>query len=94
MKYTNYLQILSNYQPNNHHNSYFTEILNNILSTKSYEIIVELFNEHNFTYTIHTINSTILQQFIDNKNDRNTLNNLLQQHLNTGGYEFDIKIYF
>ena len=94
MLYTNYIHILSNSQPNNHHTPHFTETLNNILSTKSYEIIVELFNEHNFTYKIHTINSTILQQFIDNKNDRNTLNNLLEQHLNTGGYEFDIKIYF
>ena len=94
MLYTNYLHILSNSKPNNHHTSHFTEILNNILSTKSYEIIVELFNEHNFTYKIHTINSTILQQFIDNKDDRDHLNYLIEQHLNTGGYEFDIKIYF
>ena len=94
MLYTNYIHILSNSKPNNHHTPHFTETLNNILSTKSYEIIVELFSEHNNTYKIHTINSTILQQFIDNKNDRNTLNNLLEQHLNTGGYEFDIKIYF
>ena len=94
MKYTNYIHILSNYKPNNHHNSHFTEILNNILSTKSYEIIVELFNEHNFTYKIHTINSTILEKFIDNKDDRNHLNYLIERYLNTGGYEFDIKIYF
>ena len=93
MTYTNNIQILSNYKPNNH-STEFTEILNNILSTKPHEIIVEIFQEHNHTFKIHTINSTILQQFIDNKNDRTTLNNLLLQHLNTGGYEFDIKIYF
>ena len=94
MLYTNYIHILSNSQPNNHHTPHFTKTLNNILSTKPYEIIVEIFQEHNHTFKIKTINSTILQQFIDNKNDRTTLNNLLNQHLNTGGYEFDIKIYF
>jgi len=94
MTYTNYIHILSNYQPNNHHNSHFTKTLNNILSTKPYEIIVEIFQEHNHTFKIKTINSTILEKFIDNKDDRTTLNNLLLQHLNTGGYEFDIKIYF
>jgi len=93
MKYTNNIQILSNYKPNNH-SSYFTEILNNILNNKPYKIILEIFEEHNYTNKMYTITSTILQQFIDNKNDRTTLNNLLQKHLNTGGYEFDIKIYF
>ena len=94
MKYTNYIHILSNSQPNNHHTPHCTKTLNNILSNKPHDIIVEIFQEHNHTFKIKTINSTILQQFIDNKNDRNTLNNLLLQHLNTGGYEFDIKIYF
>ena len=94
MLYTNYIHILSNSKPNNHHTPHFIKTLNNILSTKSYEIIVELFNEDNLTYNIKTINSTILEKFIDNKDDRNTLNNLIEQHLNTGGYEFDIKIYF
>ena len=94
MLYTNYIHILSNSKPNNHLHSHFNKTLNNILSTKPHEIIVELFNEDNLTYNIKTINSTILEKFIDNKDDRNTLNNLLLQHLNTGGYEFDIKIYF
>ena len=93
MTYTNNIQILSNYKPNNHPTE-FTEIFNNILSNKPHEIILELFHEHNYTNQMYTINSTIFQQFLDNKTNRTTLNNLLLQHLNTGGYEFDIKIYF
>ena len=58
MTYTNNIQILSNYKPNNH-STEFTEILNNILSNKPHEIILELFHEHNHTNKMYTINSTI-----------------------------------
>jgi hypothetical protein len=95
MIYKNNILVLTNYSTNPYNPPSFHNKLNQIFSKNDYKIILEIFFEDEHTnkmIEIHT--KTLFDLFFNNKNNKNTLNNLLLEHFDLGGFEFNIKIYF